>query len=45
MGAVTCGGINNPTVQHGRQNVFDLIWPDEGDGYSVTHGVGGMDAG
>ena len=45
VGALTCGGINNPTVQHGRQNVFDLIWPDEGDGYSVTHGVGGMDAG
>ena len=45
VGALTCGGINNTTVQYGRESVFDLIWPDEGDGYSVTHGVGGMDAG
>jgi len=44
VGALACGGVNNPAVLGSRKSVFDLIWPDE-DAYESSYGVAGMDAG
>jgi len=44
VGALACGGINNPAVIGSRKSVFDLIWPEE-DSYESGYGVAGMNAG
>ncbi len=44
VGALACGGINNPAVMGSRKSVFDLIWGEEEE-EDAGYGVAGMNAG
>lgn len=45
VGCLACGGINNLAVRTPRKSLFDLIWPEEDEGFGTQYGIKGMDTG